>query len=873
MEIVPSTTTDPIRLRAAKIRVVLAALLVRANEIVSVEHLIDELWGENPPRTATTTLQVYISQVRKLLDTAEPDAGRDALITRQPGYMLNIDPAQLDLTVFEELYQKGQAALQRGEHAVAADLLSRALQLWRAPLACDTPHGTLLTRTAVRLAEVRAAALEQRIRAELELGHHQRLIGELHNAVAEMPLREEFHTLLMTALYRAGRQVEALRVFAQLRRDLISELGIEPGHQLQELHRRILAGDSELLHAPAAVPVREPVTVVGTVPGAVAAAAVPHDELEGPPPGLSLDRMPERDRLFVGRADELDRLSGLLHDVPTGGCVVVAGPAGVGKSALALAAAHELSDRFPDGRIFVELGRGAPDGTHPADPAGPLPRLLRQLGVKGPLPSGEERLRRVLRRLTENRRVLLILDGVEDAERVRPLLPETPGSTTLVTCRQVPTGLTDRVLELGMLSHEEARQLIDAAAGRPLPPCDDRTPVREIVALCGGLPLALRAAAARLASRPNWDLETLATRLRDEHRRMSELTLAFPAFRYQLYSGYEQAEPELQRAFRLLGLIPEGPFGPRTAAAVLGEDVVKTGALLDDLARAQLLNPVADGPEHGGTHRLHPLWRLMALECLAAESPQPEAREATSRLAAEFTRQLREAYDGEGPDGPRPEWFGRCQDGLVDVVRRCHEAGLWEQTIRLSDAMTGFLEAMASWDAWDVCHTLALEAAQRQEDLAAEARLLRSLGDLAWQRQRLTTAGEFYERALLTADAAPAAVERGRALVGLADLHLDAGGLEEAAALLSPALEAVGDDPRGRYETHRVLGLLALENSGPETAAAHFGDCLEEAAALRDPCLESYAQRLLDRVRGNVHPPEGWSEVRPGVWRLVPCSG
>ncbi|WP_329524790.1 AfsR/SARP family transcriptional regulator [Streptomyces sp. NBC_01462] len=865
LEITSSAAAEPVRPRAAKIRAVLATLLVRANEIVSVDSLIDELWGEHPPRTATTTLQVYVSQLRKLLHTADPEYGRDALVTRPPGYALHLDPAQLDLTVFEELHHNGQKALLRGDHAAAADLQRRALQLWRAPLASDTPHGALLARTAVRLAEVRAAALEQRMRAELRLGHHQRLIGELHSAVAEMPMREEFHMLLMTALYRAGRQAEALRIFAQLRQTLVAELAIEPGQPLQLLHQRILSGDTELLH-----PAPLPRTSEESAPQDSGPETTPDTGRPGqvPLPGRTANRLPPRDPVFVGRSDELDRLGALLRDIPAGGCAAVAGAAGIGKTALAVAAGHELGDLFPGGRVFLEVG-----GPRQADPADLLTRLLQRLGVEGPLPAGVAGLRRVLDRLTEDRRILLILDGAESSDHIRVLLPAAAGSSALITCRRVPEGLTDRVLELDVLPQDEARRLFTAAAGRLIPQHGGETPVREIAALCEGLPLALRAAAARLASRPNWGPEMLAARLRGEQRRLAELSAAAPGFHDRLRSCYEETEPVLRRAFRLLGLVPVGPFDTRTAAAVLGEDVAKTGELLDSLVKAQLLRRVAGGPEHGTHHRMHPLWRLLALECLASESPAAEARAATARLAREFTGQLREADGHAERCGIHPlELFSRRQDGLVDVVRRCHAAGLWAQTVELADAMTGFLEARAAWDTWEACHALALEAARQQEDLAAEARLLRSLGDLAWQRRQLTAAGEFYERALLTADAAAAATERGRALVGLADLQLDAGGLEEAAALLSPALDAVADDPRGRYEAHRVLGLLALENVGADTAEAHFADCLGLATTLRDPRLESYAQRWLDRVQGQGHRPAGWSEIRPGVWRLAPCA-
>ncbi len=205
-------------------------------------------------------------------------------------------------------------------------------------------------------------------------------------------------------------------------------------------------------------------------------------------------------------------------------------------------------------------------------------------------------------------------------------------------------------------------------------------------------------------------------------------------------------------------------------------------------------------------------------------------------------------------------------------MRTVHRAGLWEQTVELADAMTGFVEAGASWEVWEAGHALALEAAQRLGDLPAEARLLRSLGDLSWQRRRLSAAGDYYEQALLTADAAPAVRERGRALVGLADLQLDAGAVEGAAALLSPALDAVADDPRGSWEARRVLALVALEADGPDAARPHFTACLDLAGTLGDARLESYARRWLTRVTTPAATPPPWREVRPGIWRTAPAA-
>ncbi|MEU3777208.1 AfsR/SARP family transcriptional regulator [Streptomyces sp. NPDC032472] len=888
----PGTGGAALAPRAAKIRVVLAALLVRANETVSVDGLIDELWGEHPPRTAMTTLQVYVSQLRKLLHEADPEYGRDSLVTRAPGYLLRVDPAQLDLAAFEELHQRGREAMQRGDHAAAADFQHRALALWRGPLLSDTPHGPLLDSTAGRLAELRTSALEQRVRAELWLGRHQDLVGELQEITAELPMREEFHAHLMVALYRCGRQADALRVFARVRRALVDELAIEPGRPLQQLHRRILTGDAALLRPPglaagaeagadapaaagggaSAVPQppraseavreaarREPQDLqnpqAGPAPRATALQATAPEAVPPAPPAS-----------FTGREEELDELSGLLRTLPVGGAVVLTGAAGTGKTALALAAADRLAPLFPDGRVFLDLE----DLDLHSPAAHPLVRLLRACGAEGPLPAHEAALRELLDGITRGRRMLFVLDGAADADRVRPLLPATAGSAALVTARREPSALTGRVLTLREPAPREAGQLFLAAAGRPADAADGAA-VREVAALCGQLPLALRAAAELLTAHPHWTPETLAARLRDEPGRLAELGRVDRDFTARLRAPYEGADDPGRAAFRLLGLLPAGPFTAEAAAAVLGLAPQAARTVLAGLERERLVEPEAVPDEPEQHWRLPEPLRLLAAQELAAHTPQDRIRAAAARLADTYTQDVRR-LTAEPSDERRLQWFTRREAALLAVVRTAHRNELWPQTIELTTAMTAFVEARASWEVWEAGHALALEAAQRLGDLAAEARLLRSLGDLSWQRRRLSAAGDYYEQALLTADAAPAVAERGRALVGLADLQLDAGAVEGAAALLSPALDAVAEDPRGTWEARRVLALVALETDGPTAARPHFTACLDLATTLNDTRLHSYAHRWLTRLTTPTSPHPTWREIRPGIWRTTPAA-
>ncbi|MGW6704443.1 BTAD domain-containing putative transcriptional regulator [Streptomyces sp. NPDC054956] len=832
--------------RAAKVRVVLATLLVRVNEVVSVDSLIDELWGEQPPRTAMTTLQVYISQLRKMLRDADPQAGGELLQTRSPGYLFRLDPGQLDLSVFEDLHARGREALAAGDHTGAADLQRRALELWRGPLLSDTPHGSLLDSMAVRLSEVRTAALEQRVRAELQLGRHQELLGELRALTAELPMHEEFHAHLMVALYRTGRQADALETFAKLRRTLVDDLAIEPGRQIQQLHSRILTGDPALLRPSAASAAR-------------AAAPAPAPAL----PELPVTELPQPDPLFTGRDAELTELEALLEDAPAGGCVLVSGPAGSGKTALAAAAAHRAAAAFPDGRVLVRARTGGDGRTAGAET---LASALRAFGTTGTLPRDEDELAALLRRLTEGRRVLLVLDDVASAAQLRPLLASAPGCVVLATCRGLPRGtaaLGVQTLPLGPLG---------PAAGRTLLADDEAS--EELTALCGGLPLALRAVAARLASHPRWTTTALADRLRPRETRLAELRTADEECYEVLHAAYAGADEADRAAFRLLGAVPSGPFAADTAAAALGSTAARAEGSLESLVEAGLLLAL---PEGG--YRLPELLGLLAAQRLAEEEPATVAHEATARLCEALAGGLEAAQHAGHLDGLHPlQWFEQRGPQLADALVRAHRAGLWPQTVRLADGMAPFLEALAAWDVWERCHTTALDAARRLGDGAAEARQLRSLGDLAWQRRRLEEAGEHYRQALRAVETAgPAASaetgpERVRALAGLVDLRLDEGAPADAARLLDPLLDEVPEDMRGRWELSRVRGLLAVETRLPGAAETHFGQCLTLASALGDRRLESYARRWLNRLGGGEHR-EDWSEVRPGVWRARATTG
>ncbi|MES5825307.1 BTAD domain-containing putative transcriptional regulator [Streptomyces sp. RG80] len=851
--------------RAAKVRVVLSTLLVRANEVVSVDGLIDELWGEQPPRTAMTTLQVYISQLRKLLQDVQPELGRDALLTRAPGYLLRVDPGQLDLAVFEELHRRGREELGQGDHAAAADLQRQALALWRGPLLSDTPHGSLLKSMSVRLAEARIAALEQRVRAELQLGRHQEILGELQALTTELPLHEDFHAHLMVALYRTGRQADALRTFGELRRTLVQELAIEPGRRLQQLHGRILTGDPALLQPAARRQQR--ITVDRDRPSAAT------DTEQSPSDVPTPARFPFAKQFFTGREDQLEQLAGWLRHLPGGGCVQVTGPAGMGKTALAVSAAHRVAELFPDGRVLV----GLRDESGRALPAERVPlAVLRALGSVDPPSHSVAAARDTLHRLTEGRRLLLVLDDAVDAGQLRALLPLPTGCTTLVTGPAALPGVEGPVLALEELSPADARELLLTASGRAPtahqgaealldgPEAPSNEPAAgdvwdRLADQCERFPGALRAVAQHLALNPHRSPADIATRLSVAVSRPAALRALDEEHGRSLYAAYAAASEEERRTARLLSLLPPGPFTGADAAVALGVPRQDAERRVRSLVAAGLLAASPDGT----AHRFPPLQRLTAGEALGEEEPA-RLRAALTRLSEAAADRIASAQRATRVEGLHPlDWFTRRRPDLVTLLDQVHGAGLWAQTLRMADAMSAFLEALAAWDAWKHTHTLALDAAAHLPDEAGRARLLRSLGDLAWQRQRCEEARELYEQVLACPEADDA--ERSRALAGLADVRLGDGAGSVAAGLVAPTLRAPGD-VRGCFEAHRVLGLHALDAEGSAAAERHFRECLALAGTLDDRRLEAYARRWLVRLRdGSVHP--GWTEVRPGVWR------
>ncbi|MGW0085213.1 BTAD domain-containing putative transcriptional regulator [Streptomyces sp. NPDC003393] len=878
---------------AAKPRVVLATLLVKNNSVVSAHSLIDELWGTTPPRTASTTLQVYVSHLRKALagTAGEPAGGTNSgpLVTQPPGYVMRVAPDELDLVLFELLRSQGRAAFDERDYASASRLLGESLGLWRGPALSGIPHGPSLQSTAIRLDELRSETLEQRISADLKLGRHHELIGELMALAHEFPMRESLHGLLMVALYRAGRQSDAVQAYHRVRRTLVDELGVEPDASLKRILARLLASDPALAWRPAGSTPKTPEPT-----GRFRARSVAPTPPADPQPPLWLPP-PLAD--FTGRADELAHGAGLLTATSAPRVVAVSGRPGVGKTALAVQLARQV-EGFAAGRILVHL----------RDPAGraltaeaAVTALLRHLlppGPSGPtaLPSDLGELTDLLQHATRSRELLLVLDDAVSEAQIRPLLAAVPDAAVVVTGRRPLAALEHaRHLVLDVLGQAEAESLLLATGGPRM--AEDRAAVARIARLCGRLPLALRIAAGGTAVQPHWTAGGLARRLADERTRLAALSLGDLDVRSSLLTAYHEVSEAGRHAFRRLGLAPLPDFPVWAAQSLLGTSPQATEELLNALVRAQLLDVRQESGAPGGAARYsyHTLLRSLAREMLAEVDGEDAVTETVGRLGRAFLLRARaadarlapgrdrlagvlEAASGALPADDRAvatplRWFRAESAGLPEMVRRLHGAGLWDLTCALASATSGYYEACGVWEDWQASHELALDAARRSGNALAEATLLRSLGDLAWQRRDTARAVDCHRHAARLFALSDDGVGAARCATGEADVLLGQGEFGRADALYRRALERARaeGDTRGYTEAERGLALTALLAGRPADCLASLAACASAASALGDARWRGYARRFAEQVRaGRGAVPVAWPhlEVRPGVWLM-----
>jgi DNA-binding SARP family transcriptional activator len=875
-----ATGSDRLDVGGARQEIVLAALLLNANRLVTFDELLEAIYGEDHPPTGRSQVQISISSLRRLF------ASRDDIVTistRAHGYVIRLDGTRLDSYRFDEHVTAAQSARQAGQLEQAVACCRDALRLWRGP-ALDGIDSHVIRVAASRLDEQRITINEDRVGLELELGRHHELVGELTELVAKYPLRERLREHLMLALYRCDRPAEALQTYRDTRRGMLDELGIEPGKRLQQLEYDILNADPSL----------DPPTGQSSI--RPAARSIPH-------------MLPTDIADFTGRAGELTLIQEHLirgaedRFPPAVPVIVVVGKGGVGKTSLAVHAAHKMADHFADGQLFADL-----HGTtsHPVNPAHLLERFLRTLGLPGAqIPDGQDERAEMYRNMLASRKALVVLDDVSGEHQVRPLLPGSDAAAVIVTSRSRLACLAGAIhIEVDIFEADKSLQLLRRIAGAERVRAQSRA-ADAVARHCGHLPLALRIAGARLVAHPHWDMQQLVGRLADETRRLDELKHGDMHVRASISLGYESAGKDARRLFRRLALLDQPAFSGWVSAALIDRPLMETEHLLDNLVRAQLVEVAGSGSGAQSQYRFHELIRVFALERLSAEESPADRKAALDRALGALLYLAEQAnrhhYGGDYlglrndavrwplPDGLVDQlvgeplsWYERERAALISGIRQAAQAGLTELCWSLALNAVTLFESRVYLDDWQETHDIALETARRAGHTRGQAAMLYSIGSLNIARHRfdlarrvldmaahlfldagddqgvalvtrhiafidrvsgrLDDAAQRYEQSLRVFRRHEDHMATAYALNGLAQVKLDLGDFGSAMDLLSEALTLSQAAPCGRVEAQVLyrIGEANLHAGKCTEAVGAFEAALARARDIGDPIGESY---------------------------------
>jgi tetratricopeptide (TPR) repeat protein len=769
-------------------------LLLTPRAIVPVETLIDRVWDTRPPPKARDSLAVYVARLRASIRQAVGNSVQ--LVGRAHGYMLDVDPEAVDLHQFRRLRRQADALAASGDYEPAAGLLREADTLWRGPALAGI-GGDWVARMRDALEEERRAAILDRVGYELELGRHADLVGELRQLLVQYPSDETLVAHQMTAFYRSGRPGDALSLYRETRLRLVDEQGTEPGAMLSKLHQGILARDSGLAVRPS---------------GRRAARAAPPDTL------------PPETAEFVGRAEEVGLLTGEHGRIP--GIAIIEGMPGVGKTALAVRAARLVSGDYPDGTLYLNLHSHDP-GSPSLDPAEAMHRLLQMMSVPAAqIPETMGQRTALWRAHLSRRRAVVILDDAAGPDQIGPLLPVASRCLILITTRRrLPDFGGARSLTLDVLPAEEAITLFRRIIGESR--AADADQIAAAVERCGRLPLAIQLTAGRIArdGAPSLaSLVSLASELSPSPAALGDPDAAAPEVTAAFDRSYRALEPDHQQFFRRLGIGPCAGFSLPTAAALGGctsaEAEKALGALLD-------YHLVAQAPE--GQFRFHDLIRGFAATRATRDDPEPEQRQAVSRLldyylhtadrADRVLRPLRcrapvpvSQLPAGGPAlGTQEDAAGWLESEWRNILQAARYAGRHEwkhKCADLIDLLADFMEISAYWGDAATAHTLALQASR---DMADPARIARASLALSAVRQQT---GQ-HEAAIALAEEA-AAICR-----SLADREGEAVAMDQIG--LAHQRTARSREALAYFEEARILYHAAADRRGVADTVSHSG--------------------------------------------------
>ncbi|MGW5333843.1 AfsR/SARP family transcriptional regulator [Streptomyces bauhiniae] len=858
---------DEVKLGSPQQRVTTAVLLLRRSYPVPTDELVEAVWGERPPQSAVNQLHIHVHRLRRAMELA---GSRSRLIESVPGgYRLQLPSGAVDLEVFQEKVARA-LSFRDSEAERAVVLLREALALWQGDALADLPGDWAVTQR-VRLDQLRLEAVENVLRLCLETGHHRDVVTEVPDVIARYPLDERFREIHMLALYRSGRQAAALEAYTEVRKLLSVELGIEPGPALRTLHERVLRGDPGLLAADSAA------RTAAVTAKAPVRASHPYRAPDPAPARMPVPaQLPHDLPVFSGRRQELDELiqsarAGRRQGASAVICVV-AGSAGVGKTTLAVHAAHCLAKDYPDGQIHLDL-RGFDPRKSPVSPQRALRLVLEAFGVTADrLPEDIDARTALYRGLLAERRVLLLLDNARDARQIRPLLPPSSGSLVLTTSRDQMSALVVRDgahhLRLEALTEAEAHALLVRRLGAARVDADPAA-TRVVIERSAGLPLALSLIAARATTRRVPSLAVLADELRATAATLDALgdTDSTLDVRSVFSWSYDALSHGAARLYRLTALAPATGCGVTALAALAGLPAARVRPLVSELTAAHLMDE-----SEPGRFVSHDLLREYAAEQLAAHEDAGERADAFRRLLAHY---LRSAHDATRvlsvhlpPLALHPEalaapaeditdleraltWYAREDDALIHLVERAAATpGCETQTWQLAWALSEHLQREGRWDDRIATQRTALRAAERGGDRLGQAHSHRNLARAYGQAGRFDEAqdhlaaaiGHFGELGDLDGEAR--CLNNLAAVLALRGEHAAAVPYAERAVALS---EAAGDKP-GLGPALNNLGWIHAHNGAFDKALDCCRRALDALHAVGDRAAEAGALDTLGYV-------------------------